>query len=284
MIVRRAQPRRRTEAGDVTAEQWRVPPGTAVELSKYSSGDTSGFAGKEQAEPAMQADIERLRALQELFHADGRYALLLVLQGMDTAGKDGTVKHLSPGMSMVGAEMTNFRSPSEAELEHDFLWRVHQQVPARGRIGIFNRSHYEDVLIARVQNLVPRHVWEARYDQINAFEAILAQNSTIVIKCFLHISESEQKQRLIARLRNPAKHWKFNPGDVKDRKQWDAYQRAYEVALSRCNSADAPWYIIPADKKWHRNYAVTRVLVETLERLDLRPPQPDFDVSHIRID
>ncbi len=266
----------------MTAEQWRVSPDASVQLAAFPSDDTSGFADKDQAAAAIDADIERLRDLQELLHADGRFAVLLVLQGMDTSGKDGTVKHLSSGVSLVGAEMTNFKAPSETELAHDFLWRVHQHVPERGRIGIFNRSHYEDVLIVRVHNLVPREVWEARYDQINAFERTLTQNHTIVIKCFLHISKEEQKERLLARLKNPAKHWKFNPGDLKERGYWDDYQQAYEAALSRCNTDDAPWYVIPADKKWHRNYAVTRLLVETLERLDLRPPTPDFDPDAMR--
>jgi PPK2 family polyphosphate:nucleotide phosphotransferase len=266
----------------VTAEQWRVPPGALVKLAECPTADTSGFDDKDQAAAVMEADLERLRDLQELLYVDGRFAVLLVLQGMDTSGKDGTVKHLSSGVSLVGAEMTNFKAPSGTELAHDFLWRVHQHVPERGRIGIYNRSHYEDVLIVRVHNLVPREVWETRYEQINAFERTLTQNHTIVIKCFLHISKGEQKERLLARLDNPAKHWKFNPGDLKERSYWDAYQQAYEAALSRCNTANAPWYVIPADKKWHRNYAVTRILVETLERLDLRPPTIDFDPQAMR--
>jgi PPK2 family polyphosphate:nucleotide phosphotransferase len=266
----------------VTVEQWRPPPGAAVKLAEYPTNDTSGFEDKDQAAAVMEADLERLRDLQELLYADGRFAVLLVLQGMDTSGKDGMVKHLSSGISLVGAEMTNFKAPSETDLAHDFLWRVHQHVPERGRIGIFNRSHYEDVLIVRVHNLVPNDVWGARYDQINDFEHLLTHTNTVVIKCFLHISKEEQKERLLARLGNPAKHWKFNPGDLKERSYWDAYQQAYEAAISRCNTADAPWYIIPADKKWHRNYAVTRLLIETLERLKLRPPAIDFDPHVMR--
>jgi PPK2 family polyphosphate:nucleotide phosphotransferase len=272
----------RRRADGVATEQWRVAPGTLVNLAALPTDDTDRFDDKEQAEATMNSDLERLRDLQELLHADDRFALLLVLQGTDTSGKDGTVKHLSSGVSLVGAEMTNFKAPSETELAHDFLWRVHQHVPERGRIGIFNRSHYEDVLIVRVHNLVPPKVWERRYEQINAFERILTLNNTIVIKCFLHISKTEQKERLLARLDNPAKHWKFNPGDLKERGLWDDYQRAYETALSRCNTADAPWYVIPANKKWFRNYAVTRVLVETLERLDLRPPRGGFDPHAMR--
>lgn len=266
----------------MTAEQWRVAPGAMVNLTALPPDDTGDFTDNKQADARMNADLGRLRDLQELLHADHRFAVLLVLQGMDTAGKDGTVKHLSSGVSLVGAEMTNFKAPSETELAHDFLWRVYRHLPERGRIGIFNRSHYEDVLIARVHNLVPPMVWERRYEQINAFERILSLNSTVVIKCFLHISKEEQKARLLARLDDPSKHWKFNPGDLKERARWEDYQGAYEAAISRCNTAEAPWYVIPADKKWYRNYAVTRVLVETLERLDLRPPPAEFDPAAMR--
>jgi PPK2 family polyphosphate:nucleotide phosphotransferase len=263
--------------------RWMVPPGSTVNLAGFNSADTGDFQEKEQAEAAMAADIKRLQDLQELFYVDGRHALLLILQGTDTAGKDGTVKHLSHGLGLVGAEMTNFKAPTTDELAHDFLWRIHQHVPACGRIGIFNRSHYEDVLIVRVHNLVPQAVWEARYDQINAFERILTQNNTVILKCFLQISKDEQKERLQARLDDPTKHWKFNPGDLKERARWHEYRAAYEAALSRCSTENAPWYVIPSDKKWFRNYAVTRLLIETLESLDLRLPTPSFDPKDVRI-
>jgi PPK2 family polyphosphate:nucleotide phosphotransferase len=268
----------------VAGERWRVEPGTDVRLAQYDPGDTGEFATKQQSDAVVEADLRRLRDLQELLYADDRYAVLLMLQGMDTSGKDGTVKHLSSGVNLVGAEMTNFKSPSTEELAHDFLWRIHRRTPARGRIGIFNRSHYEDVLIVRVHHLVPQQVWEQRYDQINAFERILTQNNTIVLKCFLHISRQEQKERLLARLKDPSKLWKFQPSDVKERNYWGEYEKAYEAAFSRCSTPAAPWYIIPANKKWYRNYAVTRLLVQTLDALELRPPPPAFDPKSIRID
>jgi PPK2 family polyphosphate:nucleotide phosphotransferase len=264
--------------------QWRIEPGSSVDLSDLDPADTGEFAGKEDAAPATAADLERLRDLQELLYVDDRHALLLVLQGMDTAGKDGTIGHLSRGVNLVGVEAANFKAPTSLELQHDFLWRIHQRVPERGRIGIFNRSHYEDVLIARVHTLVPPDVWERRYDQINDFEKMLTENGVTIIKCFLHISKKEQKERLQARLDNPAKHWKFNPGDLKERARWHDYVGAYEAALSRCSTTWAPWYAIPADKKWFRNYAVVRLLVDTLERLDLRYPEATFDPKRITIE
>lgn len=268
----------------MTTEQWRVAPGTAVDLTAIDPGDTGGFTTKSAAQPAIDADLERLRDLQELLYIDDRYAVMLVIQGMDTSGKDGTINHLSGGISLIGGEVTNFKAPTSVELQHDFLWRIHQRTPERGRIGIFNRSHYEDVLIVRVHDLVPPPVWETRFDQINDFERMLTQNNTIVLKCFLHISNAEQRERLQARVDDPAKWWKFNPGDIKERARWPAYQAAYEAALSRCSTDHAPWYVIPADNKWFRNYAVTRLIVETLDGLDLRPPEATFDPHVVRIE
>jgi PPK2 family polyphosphate:nucleotide phosphotransferase len=268
----------------MVAERWMVKPGSKVDLSKLDPANTGDFADRTQANPAIDADLGRLRDLQERLYVDDRYAVLLVLQGMDTSGKDGMVEHLSNGVDLLGAEVTNFKKPSSTELERDFLWRIHKRVPERGRIGIFNRSHYEDVLIVRVHELVPRDVWSKRYDQINAFEQILAGTNTVVLKCFLHISKKEQKERLQARLDDPEKHWKFNPDDLKERARWPEYVAAYEDALSKCSTASAPWYVIPSDKKWFRNYAVTRLLVETLEHLDLRLPRVSFDPKTIRFD
>jgi PPK2 family polyphosphate:nucleotide phosphotransferase len=268
----------------MVAERWMVEPGSRVRLAKLDPDDTGDFEDKAEAGPAIDADLGRLRDLQEKLYVDDRYAVLLVLQGMDTSGKDGTVKHISGGVSLIGAEVTNFKVPSSTELQHDFLWRIHQRVPERGRIGIFNRSQYEDVLIARVHKLVPEDVWRKRYAQINAFERILTGNNIIILKCFLHISKGEQKERLQARLDNPQKHWKFNPDDLRERALWPEYVSAYEDALSECSTEYAPWYVIPADKKWHRNYAVTRLLVETLERLDLRLPPVSFDPKKVQIE
>jgi PPK2 family polyphosphate:nucleotide phosphotransferase len=268
----------------MVADRWRVKPGAGVELSTFDPAETGDFEEKEQAEPAMDADLARLRDLQERLYIDDRFAVLLVLQGMDTSGKDGTIKHISGGVTLIGGEVANFKAPSSTELQHDFLWRIHQRVPERGRIGIFNRSHYEDVLVARVRNLVSEAVWKRRYDQINAFEQMLTENGTVVRKCFLHISKEEQKERLQARLDEPDKHWKFNPDDLKERARWPEYVEAYEAALSWCSTEHAPWYVIPADKKWYRNYAVTRLLVETLASLDLRLPAVTFDPKKIQID
>jgi PPK2 family polyphosphate:nucleotide phosphotransferase len=258
---------------------WLVKPGSHVELAGFDPADTRPFSDKEAAAETAAADLLRLRELQERLHVDGRRALLLVLQGMDTSGKDGTVKHLSGGLSLLGARLAAFAAPTPEELRHDFLWRVHAQAPAHGMIGIFNRSHYEDVLVARVHRLVPEAVWRERYAQINAFEALLAASGTTIVKCYLHISKDEQRQRLLARLDAPDKRWKFDPGDLAERRHWDAYRAAYEEALSRCSTEQAPWYVVPADHKWYRNYAVTRLLVEALERLPLRLPKPGFDLQ-----
>lgn len=265
------------------ASQWRVEPGATVDLAARVPGDTGGLK-KKDAEALMAADLDQLCALQEMLYVDGRTAVLLVLQGMDTSGKDGTIRHLSGGVNLLGAAVSSFKAPTETELRHDFLWRIHQHAPLHGHIGIFNRSHYEDVLIVRVRDLVPEAVWRPRYDQINAFESMLNASRTIIRKCFLHISKEEQRERLQARLDDPSKHWKFQPGDLETRAQWDAYQAAYEEALGRCSTEAAPWYVIPADHKWYRNYAVTRVLIETLESLDLRLPAPDFDPATIRLE
>ncbi len=262
---------------------YRVVPGSKVDLDRIDPADVSPFTRREDAEAAMAADLLRLRDLQEQFYVDGRYALLLVLQGMDTSGKDGMLRHLSGGLNLAGSEVTSFKAPNSDELDHDFLWRVHRRVPARRRVGIFNRSHYEDVLVVRVNNLVPRPVWRTRYTQINEFENILVQNGVIILKCFLHISKDEQKERLLARLEDKDKLWKLEPSDLAARKQWDSYQEAYEAALAKCSTKEAPWYVIPANRKWFRNYAVTRLMVETLESLSLKLPVPKIDPTEFTI-
>lgn len=209
-------------------------------------------------------------------YAENRRSLLLVLQGMDTSGKDGTIRKATTGINPLSFNITAFKQPSVEELEHDFLWRIHKATPARGHIGIFNRSHYEDVLIVRVKKLVPDAVWKARYAMINAFERLLVENGTTIVKCFLHISKDEQRKRLQSRIDNPHKRWKFDLGDLADRRHWDDYQQAYEDAVNECNTADAPWHIIPSDRKWYRNLAITRILRQTLEELDPHfPPAKD---------
>ncbi len=223
--------------------------------------------------------LERLAELQEAFHADGRRALLLVLQGRDAAGKDGTIKTVYGAFNPVGVRVASFGAPTPLELRHDFLWRIHHVVPPRGMIGVFNRSHYEDVLVVRVRKLQPQSVWENRYEQINNFEAMLAAGNVVVRKCFLHVSRDEQKERLEERLADPQKNWKFRAGDLEDRALWDEYTEAYNDALSRCSTKDAPWYVVPSDSKTVRNYLITRMMVETLEEMELQYPKMDAEVA-----
>jgi len=265
-------------------KQCLVEPGTTVRLSRIDPDDTDGFKDKQAAEKALSKNIARLQKLQYLLYAENRRALLIVLQAMDAGGKDGTIRHVMGGLNPQGCSVTSFKAPTEEEREHGFLWRIHKQVPARGDIGIFNRSHYEDVLVARVRKLVPRSVWEKRYDQINAFEKTLAGNDVVILKFMLHISKDEQRRRLEERIENPRKRWKIAPSDFEDRKLWDEYQKAYEAALSRCNHAWAPWFVIPANRKWFRNLAVSEIIVDTLQSLDMKLPRPKVDFSKLRLD
>ena len=266
------------------SRRFRVEPGTKVRLSRIDPDDTAGIAGRRAAGDLLSENIERLKKLQYLLYAENRRALLVVLQAMDAGGKDGTIRHVMGGLNPQGCVVTSFKAPSEEEREHDFLWRVHQRLPARGEIGIFNRSHYEDVLVARVRELVPRPVWEKRYDQINAFEKSLAGNDVVILKFMLHISKDEQRRRLQERIDNPRKRWKVQASDFEDRKLWDEYQKAYEAALSRCNHAWAPWFVIPANRKWFRNLAVSEVIVDTLRSLDMKLPRPTVDISKLKLD
>ena len=260
-------------------QQFLVPPGKPVDLANYDPGFTGGYTSKAETKAELKRNGNRLRDLQEVLWAENRHALLIVLQALDAGGKDGTIKHVMRGVNPQGCQVTSFKVPTDEELEHDYLWRVHKATPRRGDIGIFNRSHYEDVLVVRVHDLVPEGVWQQRYDQINEFEKLLADTGTTILKFFLHISKDEQKKRFEARLQDPRKNWKFSMGDVKERGHWDDYMRAYEDALSRCSTPWAPWYVIPADNKWYRNLAVSQIIVEALEKLDMRfpPPLPDAD-------
>jgi PPK2 family polyphosphate:nucleotide phosphotransferase len=214
--------------------------------------------------------------------AEGERALLVVLQGMDTSGKDGTIRHVFCGVNPLGVRVTPFKAPSEEERKHDFLWRAHRAVPANGEMGLFNRSHYEDVLIVRVHAFVPEPVWRARYDAINDFERHLAEEGTTIVKFWLHISADEQRRRLQARLDDPAKRWKFNPDDLTERKLWPEYRAAAEEMLARTATPEAPWYVVPADHKWYRNWAVSRMLVDTLEEMNPQYPEPK-DLGHYEI-
>ncbi len=255
-------------------KQFRVKPGRAVRLAEIDPAWTGGFKDKDEAREALRRNIERMSKLQYRLYAQKKYALLIVLQGMDASGKDGTIRQVMSGLNPQSCCVKAFKEPTPEELDHDFLWRIHRVAPARGEIGIFNRSHYEDVLVVRVHDLVPRAVWRRRYDQIQAFERILAANDVIILKFFLHISRAEQRRRLEERLTDPSKNWKVAPSDFKERKFWGAYQRAYEEAMTRCSTRRAPWFVIPADHKWFRNWAVSQVIVETLESLRMKFPKP----------
>jgi PPK2 family polyphosphate:nucleotide phosphotransferase len=237
-------------------------------------------ANARQRETELEA---RLAVLQEKLYAQGTQSLLVVLQAMDAAGKDSTIKRVFNTVNPLGVQVTAFKQPTTTELAHDFLWRVHQRVPARGMIGVFNRSHYEDVLIVRVNNLVPPHIWEGRYAHINAFERLLADNGTRILKFFLHISRDEQKKRLQERLSDPAKHWKFSLGDLPVRAQWDEYMTAYEAAIARCHAPHAPWYVIPANAKWYRDYVITKIIVETLEAMNVTYPPSEPGLESVVI-
>ena len=258
-----------------------VRPGTNVKLKDFDPADTFGYKDDPKTQAKLAKHLQRLDDLQYLFYAVKQQALLIVLQGIDTAGKDGTIRHVMSGMSPQGCGVSSFKSPSPVELAHDFLWRIHAAVPEQGMFGIFNRSHYEDVLVVRVHKLVPKKVWKARYDEINAFEKLLSENRVRIVKFFLHISKDEQKKRLEARLTDPQKSWKISAADFAERKFWDDYVSAYEDALSRCNIGCAPWFIIPANHKWFRNFAVSKILVETLESLDMQLPRPSVDLSKV---
>jgi PPK2 family polyphosphate:nucleotide phosphotransferase len=238
-----------------------------------------GPSSKSNAAKQLVSTGEKLDKLQEALYAGGTQSVLLVLQGMDTSGKGGTIRHACGLVNPQGLHIRSFKKPTRAELRHDFLWRIRRALPTPGMIGVFDRSHYEDVLIARVDSLVPEDVWQARYDQINAFEQEIAGSGTTIIKCFLHISKEEQRKRLEARLQRPEKHWKYNPADLDARSKWDDYQQAYLDALTRCDTDAAPWYVVPSDHKWYRNWAVSQLLLETLEQLDPQYPEPDFDVA-----
>jgi PPK2 family polyphosphate:nucleotide phosphotransferase len=256
-----------------------LPPGSDFHLQDFDPGYTGTYGSKQEAKAQIRQNLERLTDLQEMLYAQDRRALLIVLQAMDTAGKDGTIKHVMGAFNPQGVQVWPFKVPSTEELAHDYLWRVHKVTPRRGLIGIFNRSHYEDVLVVRVKELVPEATWRKRYAHINDFERLLADNGVTMVKFFLHISRAEQAARLRKRQMNPSKQWKFSPGDLDDRKLWDDYMRAYEEALTKCNTEHAPWYVIPANRKWYRNLAVAQVLVQTMEGLDLRYPEPLPDIE-----
>jgi PPK2 family polyphosphate:nucleotide phosphotransferase len=256
-------------------KKYLVKPGSKVDLSEWDPNDTGDFKGDKKSGLAEVAKLNaKMDALQEILYAEHKHKLLIVLQGMDTAGKDGTIRHVFEGVDPLGVRVASFKVPSTEELDHDYLWRIHKVVPGAGEMVIFNRSHYEDVLVVRVHKLVTAGVCKKRYDQINAFERHLTENGTTIVKFFLNIDFDEQKKRLQARLEDPTKQWKFNPQDLKERKLWPAYMKAYEDALTNTSTAYAPWHIVPANRKWYRDLVVSTILVETLENLKLQYPQP----------
>ena len=262
------------------AKRCIVKPGSKVKLDDWDPGDNFGIGRDDEA---LAKNLERLTELQHLLYADKRHALLIVFQALDAGGKDGTIRHVMSGVNPQGCDVTAFKAPSSEELQHDFLWRIHKAVPRLGDIGIFNRSHYEDVLIVRVHQLAPKKVWSKRYRQINDFERILTDNNVTILKFFLHISKDEQKKRFEARLKDPTRNWKLSLPDFEERQHWDEYMRAYEVALRKCSTDLAPWYIIPANNKWFRNYAIAAIITQTLDGLKLKYPAPTIDVSKIQL-
>ncbi len=253
-----------------------------IRLRDFNPGYHAGLDKEKTREETTKLCI-RIGELQQLLYANQKYSLILLFQGMDTSGKDGAGKRVLEYVSPSGVETTNFKTPSTEELAHDFLWRIHKAVPRHGNIGVFNRSHYEDVLVVRVLKLQPRDVWHARYAQINAFEHLLVDNRTILLKFFLHISKAEQAERLRARLDNPAKNWKFEMNDLKMRARWGDFQKAYEEVINRCSRPDAPWHIVPADHKWYRDYVVARTTLGALEKLNMKWPKPRLNLKKIKV-
>jgi PPK2 family polyphosphate:nucleotide phosphotransferase len=256
--------------------------GESVYLKDYDPSDDLGL--DEDATRAKTAELqEKISDLQEKLYAQGKYSVLVVLQAMDAGGKDGAIRSVFTGVNPQGVRVTSFKAPSAEELSHDFLWRIHQQTPPKGFIGVFNRSHYEDVLVVRVNNLVPKDVWQKRYEHINHFEQMLADNGTTILKFYLHISKAEQKERFLERLQEPEKNWKFAIGDLKVREQWDDYMQAFEAVFSQCHTAHAPWHIVPANRKWVRNYVISKAIVDAMEKMPLAYPAPQDGLDQIVI-
>jgi PPK2 family polyphosphate:nucleotide phosphotransferase len=264
------------------SKKFRVEPGIRVKLNKIDPGFTGKHKNKAAAEAKLEQYTQKLRELQYLLYAEGKRSLLICLQAMDAAGKDGTINHVMWAMNPQGTRVRGFKNPSREEAAHDFVWRVHQYAPAKGEVVIFNRSHYEDVLVVRVHNLVPRDIWSKRYELINDFEQSLAENGTHIIKFFLHISADEQLRRFKQRIDDPARHWKISESDYQERPFWKDYQEAYEVALSKTSTRHAPWFVIPSNHNWFRNLAVSQILVEALESLGMKFPAPSVDIKEIR--
>lgn len=265
-------------------DRYRIAPGGTVDLGARDPRDLSEFQGtKKEGRRALEELVEELAELQYLLWADDRHKVLVVFQAMDTGGKDGTIRRVLSGVNPQGVRVYNFKAPSRLELDHDYLWRIHARAPRNGEITVFNRSHYEDVLAVRVLGLVPEQQWRRRYDHINDFEKMLADEGTTILKFYLHISKEEQAERLQARLDDETKNWKFNASDLDTRAQWPEYVAAYEEAIRRTSTAHAPWYVVPADRKWYRDLVVASTIVEALRRLDMSFPEPEDGIEDIII-
>ncbi len=264
-----------------------VKANSKIKLSACSTNDTSGIKSKDEAKELLKENIDKMTKLQDKLYASNKYSLLLIFQAMDAAGKDSTIKHVMSGLNPQGTQVYSFKQPSKEEQDHGYLWRINKALPERGRIGIFNRSHYEEVLVVKVHNLlkyqqlppelVDDKIWQRRYEQINNFEKYLYENGTAVVKFFLHVSKDEQKKRFLKRIEDPAKHWKFSAADIEERNYWDEYQKAYEDAINATSKNYAPWYVVPADKKWFTRLVVSEVIVETLRNLNPEYPKPSDD-------
>jgi len=266
-------------------KQYKVKPEAKVNLSKRNANDTGDFKdGKKEGLAELEKLNGKLETLQELLFAEHKHKVLIVLQAMDTGGKDGTIRRVFDGVNPAGVRVAGFKAPTPEELDHDFLWRIHKEVPGKGEMVIFNRSQYEDVLVVRVHNLAPPEVWSKRFDQINEFERMLAENGTTILKFYLHIDLDEQKKRLQARLDDPTKHWKFRLGDLDERKLWGEYMQAYEDVLSKTSTDYAPWYIVPANRKWYRDMVISSVLVDTLEGLKMEYPKSEENLDEVVIE
>ncbi len=266
-------------------DRYRIAPNQPVDLSHWDPDDKSLFPiSKKEGKKLLKELNQELEALQELLYAEGKHKILIVLQAMDAGGKDGTIRHVFEGVNPQGVQVASFKVPSKKELAHDYLWRMHAQTPGTGEITIFNRSHYEDVLVVRVDELVPESVWSRRYEHIRSFEKILADEGTTILKFYLHINKEEQKERFQDRLDEPDKNWKFSLGDLEKRRQWEQYIQAYQDALGKTSTEYAPWYVIPANRKWYRNLVISTIIINTLKNLKMEFPEPEDDLSGVVID
>ena len=263
-------------------EEFRVEPGASISLDEIDADFKPKGLDRDEAEEKFRELTAELRGLQHLMYAEDRRSLLIVLQGRDAAGKDGTIRHVFGPMNPQGTQVTSFKVPSTEERAHDFLWRCHKATPKTGTVGIFNRSHYEDVLVVRVHDLVPKKIWSKRFDHINAFERLLTDEGTVILKFYLHIDRDEQLERFKKRMDNPRKRWKISDADYTERPYWDAYTEAFEDALSKCSTDAAPWFIVPANRKWARNLVIADIVADTLKSLDMRFPKPEVDMEEIR--